>query len=369
MVSVISMGVDRREELTGQAPPRPAVCTVVLGDPNDPMGVFVAPRMNENETRLKRTKAWDFKKSIFAQYKFESDKTYADSLGKDWVAAKTGKFIKDAKELELASEGLKAHYGAFLRLYRRCAAKSYGGSLTFGVSMQTCGELLSQCGVHDDQFCRQSDIDTMFIAARVREKGADKRPFVVKASDQLLRCQFLEFLVRVATAKYSKRLGVNLKDALNLLFEALEPAIQRPADDMRDFHADLHTEACDMVLKKNESFLRSMFMCHSGRFTKPGAEPRMSCKEFEEVLAGIGAYNETFPERDLPYAFLIGSQLYSDELYSLDFCTMNFHEFIHSLGAVVLLRRGSGEYSSRLGSFLESIAEKQGFAGMLRLLR
>ena len=171
MVSVISMGVDRREELTGQAPPRPAVCTVVLGDPNDPMGVFVAPRMNENETRLKRTKAWDFKKSIFAQYKFESDKTYADSLGKDWVAAKTGKFIKDAKELELASEGLKAHYGAFLRLYRRCAAKSYGGSLTFGVSMQTCGELLSQCGVHDDQFCRQSDIDTMFIAARVREKA------------------------------------------------------------------------------------------------------------------------------------------------------------------------------------------------------
>ena len=25
-------------------------------------------------------------------------------------------------------------------------------------------------------------------------------------------------------------------------------------------------------------------MCHSGRFTKPGAEPRMSCKEFEEAL-------------------------------------------------------------------------------------
>ena len=37
--------------------------------------------------------------------------------------------------------------------------------------------------------------------------------------------------------------------------------------------------------------------------TGPPARAPSRC----QVLAGIGAYNETFPERDLPYAFLIGS--------------------------------------------------------------
>jgi len=363
-VSIIDLGKPGSEDA-----PCAHSRTVVLDDPNRPGGIYVVPRMTQAEhLRKKKVKAWSFSQSIFAAWRFEDEQLLTSACNKDWPATKAGKFIK-GNDYEMTALVCRKHYESFLRIYRRCAAQSTSGASTFGVSMTVASEVLSAAGVMDDAYCRPSDVDTMFIAARVREKGADKRPFSVKASDTLLRFQFLEFLVRVAVARYKKSEDMSPPDAVQRLFEDLRPPAHRPSTALQEFQKAFHTEACDKLLRKHETLLKCVFSSHSGRYTKPGLEPQTSCKEFEEMLAEAEVFNEAFPQREAPYAFLMGMQLYADELYSLDFATMAHLEFIHGLGAAAFLSLQEASLEEKLENILNVLGGKHLLGGFLRGLR
>jgi len=295
---------------------------------------------------------------------------YGSCAAQDWQHAKGHKFIKLEDQLQSVSQAVTLNYPHFIRLYRRCAATSTSGSSTFGVSMTVASELLSSAGIVDDQYCRLADIDTMYIAARVIEKGADKRPFAVKVSDTLLRFQFMEFLVRVAVARYMKTGEADSPaGAVGVLFKNLMPEIRRPFSDFQQFFSELHTEECDEPLKDYEPFLRSLYRNNSGKFNKPGEEKTMTAKEWEDMLLAADAFTDTFPPREAHYAFKMGLQLCPDELYDLNSTRMSFLEFITALSAVVYLRREAGPLSSRLRTFLETLTEANLLSGIFQDLR
>lgn len=343
---------------------------VVISDPDNPGGFCVKPRITETEFRARKQKAtWVFEKSIFAAWKFEGTKLYANACGLDWQHGKVAKFLKEQEEQDEAAEACGAHYGPFIRLFRRCAANGSDG-VTPGVSMITCAELLSSAGVIDEQYCRLADVDTMFIAARVREKGADKRPFAVKVADTLLRFQFMEFLLRVALARFLKTKEVaSIAEAVRRLFRSFEETVSPLADNLQTFLKDLHTEACDNILRENEQMLGVVYRLNSGRWSKPAEERLMCCKEFEAVLIGIDCFNDAFPARDVRYVFSMGLQLYPDELYNLDFAQMTFLEFLHGIGAVAHLRREPGPLAERLGRLVVGLAAWSKVGGLLKSLK
>lgn len=371
-VSVLQLGC--KKPTKGMPVSQPVLKrTVIVDDPSNPGGFVVKPRITEREFQAKKKKVvWEFHNSIFGSWRFENPRLHAATLNADWPHTKWHKFLKQKEDADGAMEALQAVLGPFLRLFRRCAASSSDGSTGFGVSMSTCSELLTSCGVMDDQFCRAADVDTMFIAARVREKGADKRPFAMKAGDTLLRFQFLEFLLRVAIARFVKTKEVQTTgEAVHRLFGVLEQHVRPVSTDLEEFLAAFHIEACDIVLRANESALVLLFKTRSGRWAKPGEDPLMCCKEFESVLISGDVFNEAFLARDVPYAFLMGMQVYPDELFSLDFAQMNFLEFLHGLGAVAYLRRENGPLAARLSRLVSVLlqANGQGMMGLLRGLR
>jgi len=89
----------------------------------------------------------------------------------------------------------------------------------------------------------------------------------------------------------------------------------------------------------------------------------------EEMLASSEAFSDAFPAREAPYAFIMGMQLYPDELYSLDFATMNFLEFLHGFSAALYLRREEAPLADVLERFLKALAGKHILSGLLRGLR
>jgi len=382
-VSLLELGGRRASEGGDGGVSRRPARAVLVDDPGNPGGFFVAPRITETEYRARTQRPlWSFEKSMFAAWRFENPRTYGKALGADWRLAKAQRFLKQSSDVDEVGAMLKVHYGTFLRIYRRYAACSTTGNSTFGVSMTACAELLSVAGITDDRYCRLADVDTMFIAARVREKGADKRAFAVKVGDNLLRFQFLEFLVRVAMARYHKtEEAKSAGEAINCLFAALQPHAERSLEQFREFLEAFHTEECDSVLRAKEGFLRSYYRSHAGRFNKPGEDPQMSNKEFEEVLIELSAFNDAFPARDSSYAFMLGVQLYHDEVFELDFAQMSFLEFLHGLGAAGYLRCGSmatgwGRVpAKRLASDLDQLLDgllgpgKPSLLGLLRGLK
>jgi len=212
----------------------------------------------------------------------------------------------------------------------------------------------------------------MFIAARVREKTPGMRPLAVKASDTLLRFQFLELLLRVAVARFAKTGEVpNASAAVDKLFDKLlssSEVVERGNKELQNFLALYHTESCDAVLKNHESLLRSIYGCNSGRFDAPGGERQMSAKEFEDVLADAGAFTESFPQREAMYAFAMGMQLYPDELFDVTSSKMSFLEFLHGLGAAAYLRRENVPLAATLEPLLKRVAGSRLLTGMLRML-
>jgi len=370
-VSFIELGAVGINEPCGGAR-RPARA-VVHDDPENPGGFCVAPRITETEHRAKKAKsAWRFAESMFAPWKFESKKLHTTMLEHDIKHAKGERFLKQQEDIgEVAAFfGSGAHYSAFLRLYRRCAAASTSGTSAFGVSMTVASEILASADVVDEGCCRLADIDTMYIASRVRDKGADKQAWSVRPADTLFRHQFFEFLLRVAQARYVKSGEASgMGDALNLLFVRLAPKVERAEEAMRAFHAEFHTEDCESILKDKESFLRSLYQCRSGRFAKPGEEPWMCTAEFEEVLLGSDAFNEAFPQRDAQWAFQLAMQAYPDELFDLRYSQMSFLEFLHGLGAAAFLRGGAAPLAARLEDVVRGLVGSQLFMGFLRVLK
>uniref|UniRef100_A0A7S2M1D5 EF-hand domain-containing protein n=1 Tax=Zooxanthella nutricula TaxID=1333877 RepID=A0A7S2M1D5_9DINO len=370
-VSVVQLGGGGRKPKPGAAAAPAPRRAVVIDDPSSPGGICVKPRITETEFKAKkRREPWCFEKSLFAAWRFETPRVYSAAFSADWGHMKVHKFMKEKADQDQIADAFKAHYGEFARIYRRCAATSSDRSTTMGVSMATCLELMASASVLDDQFCKMADVDTMFIAARVREKGADKRPLAIKVGDMLLRFQFAEFLVRIAVARFWKTKEVDtLAQAVDRLFACLTAQLGPAVADLQEFLQAFHTEACDRVLRARESALGVAFRCHSGRWAKPGETRMMCCREFEGVLGTADAFNERFLARDVPYAFQLGLQLYQDELFDLDFAQMTFLEFLHGLGAAAHLRADAEPLAVRLGCIVDRLVQCEGLNNVLRGLK
>ena len=150
--------------------------------------------------RRKLKTPWDFFKSVFKQYRPDNQKMLDDCFEIDWANTKCEKILK--------GEGEAAKVKAYIKTVYKCLRETYkyhAGLQPLGrimcVGSGTLTEILNNCeDFVDGKTIKISDVDLQVIACNGGRRAANW----LDPDKALVRCQFIEVLVRLAQDKFIK---------------------------------------------------------------------------------------------------------------------------------------------------------------------
>ena len=96
------------------------------------------------------------------------------------------------------------HYVFLVDVFRYYSATNAGSGneAAFSMSLNAFTDFCQRCDITDRNFCKLSDVDTIFIAANVTKSG--EKPLPNNPERSLTRFEFMEAVVRLAVAKFGK---------------------------------------------------------------------------------------------------------------------------------------------------------------------
>lgn len=126
--------------------------------------------------KLERLKTpWDFLKSIFKDYKPDTDVLLLNCFEFDWSNTKIEKLVKDESEIEITKEFLKSHYKCIRETYKYYAAVAPAGHV-FSIGTNVFSDILSNCpGAVDGKTLKISDLDLEFVSTNASIKKSNPR--------------------------------------------------------------------------------------------------------------------------------------------------------------------------------------------------
>ena len=135
---------------------------------------------------------------------------------------------------------------------------SLGNGGDFSLQFNEYSHLLEECGIPlpESDFCKRSDLDTIFIAANYEE---DRNSEDAKLNDDnsLMRFEYIETLVRIAVARFIRTVPDFPKDIClatqKLIAEVIQPNMPPEACvDSNDFRRNrLYFEEMDLLYDKH----------------------------------------------------------------------------------------------------------------------
>jgi hypothetical protein len=143
---------------------------------------------------------WDFHKSIFKDYRPDTQNLLDECFELDWSHTKCEKMIRGEGESQKVKALMKSVY-----VHLREGYKYYAGIQPLGripcLSPGTLTELFHRCpGFIDNKTIKLTDIDLAVIACNGGMRGANW----LNPEKALCRFQMIEVLVRLAQDKYLK---------------------------------------------------------------------------------------------------------------------------------------------------------------------
>lgn len=292
-------------------------------------------RVTETEYRLQVQRPRSA--AFFAGFKRESTAILQECLDIDWSRAKVGR-IADAQEWPAVQDVLQQNYRKIVAIYRYMSAMGLSCETGFGVNQMFAADLIARAGLVDGKVTRISDIDRLFIAAKVMNVEM-KRGLAVRNDKALVRHQFLEFLLRIAQQRFVQtKKTPSIAEGLQRVLDGLSDVSKTRIAELDAFFEMFHTESVDDVYKRHLNLVQTVYKHFSGLNVVGGGTNFMSCKEFQELLELIDAHNGEFPRQKAGFAFRLGMMTQAEETYSSRFQEMSIVEFQHALGAVVFLR-------------------------------
>lgn len=186
-----------------------------------------------------------------------------------------------------------------------------------------------------------------------------------KPATSLIRYQFMEILVRLATDKYFKTsIVVRHSDAVARMLE------DHCLPSMRQYDSNIFRnerylcEEVDNVFRAYLPIVRYLYTTNSKRHVKPGVKPFMSLQEFQDICTAANLCNERFTTREIDIAFNLAMMTQVNELDNDRHFQMVFVEFLEALGRVADMSghpepvTGRSSESEGLGKRLENIMPK-----------
>ena len=136
--------------------------------------------------REKLKTPWDFFRSVFRDYKPDTDSLLNDCFEFDWSCSKITKIIKDEEELKRCKEYLRTHYKHMYGIlfityiYRREIYKFYSAVDPVGyicsIGINLFSEIVNNCkDFIDGKSFKISDLDLEFVATNSGMKKNNAR--------------------------------------------------------------------------------------------------------------------------------------------------------------------------------------------------
>eukprot|EP00929_Paragymnodinium_shiwhaense_P063321 TRINITY_DN31642_c0_g1_i1.p1 TRINITY_DN31642_c0_g1~~TRINITY_DN31642_c0_g1_i1.p1 ORF type:complete len:1242 (-),score=294.76 TRINITY_DN31642_c0_g1_i1:54-3779(-) len=251
---------------------------------------------------------------------------------------------KEESEVKSIGETLQNKYLWVLPLYRRLSTQDTvdGGKLPrhlshFGVSARSALKLLSDDareGVNllDRRFTKPV-ADEIYKHANLSPPKEHNR-LACSAEKRLSRYQFVDFLIRVAHAKFPNR---SLQEAIETLFWRLAKLCDKYSGDVMNLWTIGCQDAVEDVYLSARPHLLNLFNIIATE--TEGAEKFVTLQDWSRLLAKTQIYTmyPSFHRHDCSYAFRLGVQQVADEYFHTSWQHMTFYEFQRGLGGMLFL--------------------------------
>lgn len=273
--------------------------------------IQVKPRYEFPQYLMKKVfiKKWLWEMSIFKPYVKDTPELLEKCFEQDWKDSKITKIVKDPADLEQTKALLKSVYPKLKDAYRYYATIGRQGQIPC-ISSNAYSDFINQSGIVDYKLLKLSDVDLKVIAAKSiapqdKEK-IDKQYQYLNPERALVRCQFLEMVVRLAGAKFidTKQMTSYSQAIQEILNNNMEALLNQFASTQIWRDNRYWNEMCDYKLRTYEDILLYIFKCYSESYKVSFIKKKfMTISEFKTFLNDASVFCDTFNERDSELGF------------------------------------------------------------------
>jgi len=289
-------------------------------------------------------------KSIFApRYKesdaksyYNTEKVLKNSFNLDWdrLACKSGlvKSVGGEEVFVQLKPVMALHYLMLKSVFDECSCSDEKSPWFMSLNQFT--GFIVDCEFIDNnsQFCRQADVDTLFIVANL--KDGDKASLANKLNPEraLALFDFMDILIRISLAKYTKDSPfLPPPEALEtFLSNHVLPAADKNQVNMQTdrFRRDrLYFEEVETVFKENRNTLAILF----NYFKSLTRSKRLPVAQFLDMLVKCQLLGDdlAMPTREAVTCFVKARMVVIDQFQHKDkHETLSFIDFLECLGRV-----------------------------------
>lgn len=193
---------------------------------------------------------------------------------------------------------------------------------------------MKQAGLLDPGFLKFSDIDISYLSAYVPLLRLSNDTEAV-AGRFLIRCQFMEIIVRLAYDRFLRHgLERSILAASRRVFEEHVLPFFRDYDYSRWRENRLWNLECDRALKHYWQFLQFLYRKYASRLVVNifgmNSAKMMYLVEFRRIFLDAGLVDELFTERDASLAFSMSVRFHENEVTSDRTLQLSFAEFLEA---------------------------------------
>jgi hypothetical protein len=287
----------------------------------------------EQAKRMMVKPKWSFPKSIFADYRQDTDSVMGDAFAADWGHSSAAKMFKGANEkdpkdpvfvdMEATKALLQTHYRQMVYTFKNYAANT---TEMYTVSLNAYSDFVNEINVLEkgDGACNLSNIDMIFIGANMTGQPHKLR----NPKRMLTRFQLaIDVVMQIASAKFKtaeNNDSVMQSPAAGPKGGAVTAMVRRLLTEhvlgQAQFHdaekwrwRRLYNEPCDLVFKLNAVPLKRLYSRFSGAEDGIGEQKRVSMSEWVLLMSRAGFCDEIFTVREVRLSYIRAKQTEVDE--------------------------------------------------------
>ena len=288
---------------------------------------------------IKPRTPWSFPSSIWSYYGYDFEDYSEAYLNKcfkfDFDRCQFQKDFKTEESLDLLRAFLRERYKNIIDCY-----KYYSSMSSFSVwqiTQNNLAEFINHC----NNFCDKNyDINNVFLTQKTvcgnLIDKEDRKKKNKNLSDNLVRHQFLNLLVKVSKDKY-----ITVLKTLTDPLEAVETAFDNHFDvALKGFEYHrwrkerYYNEKTDNFIRAYLPILDALYLSWAKQKGPTKKDVWMLLDEFNNLVQNIVDVNE-YPLRENPYIFNMSMNLQVNEIYTDKHLNMTLPEFLEALCRVI----------------------------------
>ena len=288
---------------------------------------------------IKPRTPWSFPVSIWAYYGYDyndvSEKYLNQCFKFDFERCQFHKDFKTEESLDLLRAYLRDRYRNIIDCYKYYSSMS--NFSVWQITQNNLAEFINHC----NNFCDKTyDINNVFLTQKTvcgnLVDKEDRKKKNKNLSDNLVRHQFMNLLVKVSKDKYITVLKT-LSDPLDAVQTAFENHFDEAIKGF-EYHKwrqeRYYNEKVDNFLKAYLPILDALYLSWAKQKGPTKKDVWMLLDEFNNLVQSIVDVNE-YPLRENPYIFNMSMNLQVNEIYTDKHLNMLLPEFLEALCRVI----------------------------------